>query len=61
MCDVFCARVEPRSYRPAITPSEAVDILDGNGDRYDLEVVAALRAIVQSPEGDRLMVDLQVD
>jgi PAS domain S-box-containing protein len=59
VCDVFCARVEPRSYRPAIPPLEAIEILEGNGERYDLTVVAALRAIVLSPAGDRLMQDLQ--
>jgi PAS domain S-box-containing protein len=59
VCDVFCARVEPRSYRPAIQPLEAIEILEGNGERYDLTIVAALRTIVQSPAGDRLMQDLQ--
>ena len=36
-----------------------IEILEGNGERYDLTIVAALRTIVQSPAGDRLMQDLQ--
>ncbi len=61
VCDVFCARVEPRSYRPSIKPLEAVDVLTQNNSRYDSEVVEALRAIVTSPEGDKLMQDLHID
>ncbi len=50
-CDVFCARVEPRSYRPEITADEAIDILASNASRYDEQVIAALRVVAHSPEG----------
>ncbi len=50
-CDVFCARVEPRSYRPEISVDEAIDILDANAMRYDERVIAALRVVAHSPEG----------
>jgi HD-GYP domain-containing protein (c-di-GMP phosphodiesterase class II) len=55
VCDVFCARIEPRSYRPAIEASEAVEILKMNPTRYDTSVIEALDTVVQSPTGDKLM------
>jgi PAS domain S-box-containing protein len=55
VCDVFCARIEPRSYRPAIEAGEAVDILKQYPDGYDLPVIEALDAVVHSPAGDKLM------
>ena len=58
VCDVFCARVEPRSYRHGIAPEEALEVLEQNGHRYDSEVVAALRAAVQSVPGEKLIVSI---
>lgn len=49
-CDVFCARIAPRSYRPAITPEAALDILLQNPHRYDETVVRAMQQVVKSPE-----------
>ncbi|RMD64140.1 MAG: HD domain-containing protein [Alphaproteobacteria bacterium] len=60
VCDWFCARVEPRSYRQGIAPEEALRILEDNVDRYDPQVVAALRAVVGSVTGEKLMADLGV-
>jgi HD-GYP domain-containing protein (c-di-GMP phosphodiesterase class II) len=54
-CDVFCARVAPRSYRPAITPEAALDILLQNPHRYDETVVRAMKQVMQSPEGADIM------
>lgn len=54
-CDVFCARVAPRSYRPAITPEVALDILLQNPHRYDENVVRAMQQVMQSPEGVEIM------
>ena len=55
VCDVFCARIEPRSYRPAIAPEEAIDILGQNNTRYDENVIEALRAVVNSVAGEKLL------
>ncbi len=57
-CDVFCARVEPRAYRQGIAPAEALAVLEENGHRYDPDVVAALRAAVQSVTGEKLIVGI---
>ncbi|MFQ5774562.1 MAG: HD-GYP domain-containing protein [Kiloniellaceae bacterium] len=58
VCDVFCARIEPRAYRRAISADAALEILERNGDRYDPAVVAALRDVVGSVAGDKLMAGL---
>ncbi len=57
-CDVFCARIEPRSYRHRLTSDEALDVLTKNPDRYDADVVAALSEVVHSVEGDKLMASI---
>jgi HD-GYP domain-containing protein (c-di-GMP phosphodiesterase class II) len=54
-CDVFCARIAPRSYRPAITPEAALDILLQNPHRYDEAVVRAMQEVVKSPETTEIM------
>lgn len=54
-CDVFCARIEPRSYRSAIAPQEALAILEDNQGRYDIAVVHALRAVLHSVAGEKLL------
>lgn len=58
-CDVFCARIEPRVYRCSITPESALDILDQNDGRYDQRVIAALRKVVASVAGEKLLADLK--
>lgn len=60
-CDVFCARVEPRSYRAGITAGAALDILERNAERYDPAVVAALRAAAISVAGEKLIASVVVD
>jgi PAS domain S-box-containing protein len=54
-CDVFCARIEPRSYRAAISPAETLEILRENGHRYDPEVIAALGDVAASITGEKLI------
>jgi len=49
-CDVFCARIAPRSYRPAIATDAAIDILLQNTHRYDEAVVRVMQKIAASPE-----------
>ncbi len=55
VCDVFCARIEPRSYRGAIAPEEALKILKGNLSRYDMAVVRALGEVMGSVAGEKLL------
>jgi len=57
-CDVFCARVEPRSYRRGIAAETAIEVLEQNSGRYDSKVVAALREVAESITGEKLMADL---
>ncbi len=54
-CDVFCARIEPRSYRETLSPEAAVAVLEQNEAKYDPRVVAALREVVLSPEGEKIL------
>jgi HD-GYP domain-containing protein (c-di-GMP phosphodiesterase class II) len=58
-CDVFCARIEPRSYRRGIDPQAALAILQQNDGRYDPEVVSALCAVVQSAAGETLIASVE--
>lgn len=53
-CDVFCARTAERSYRPAIEPEAALDILRQNPHRYDEAVVRALYQVVKPAARERL-------
>jgi HD-GYP domain-containing protein (c-di-GMP phosphodiesterase class II) len=59
ICDVFCARIEPRSYRHRLKPDEALEILKENAGRYDASLVAALAEVVHSVEGEKLVASAQ--
>jgi len=59
VCDVFCARVEPRSYRQGISAEEALDILAENAARYDSEVIEALREVAGSVSGEKLIASIR--
>lgn len=50
IADYFCARIEPRSYRSAISPEETLDILESMPDRYDANVIKALRSLIRQDE-----------
>lgn len=54
-CDAFCARIAPRSYRPAIEPQAALDILLQNPHRYDETVVRAMQQVIQSPDSGQIL------
>jgi HD-GYP domain-containing protein (c-di-GMP phosphodiesterase class II) len=45
----------PRSYRAALPVQEAVGILEKQSDSYSSEVVAALRQVISTPAGERLV------
>lgn len=51
----FCAMVEPRAYRGARTVEETLRILVEAGSAYDQKVVDALREVVGSAVGDKLL------
>lgn len=55
ICDVFCARIRPRSYRDAVTPREALLVLVDHDERYDHKVVRALSRVLASPAGATLV------
>ena len=54
-CDVFCARIRPRSYRSAIGHEEALQILADHPNRYDARVVEALTEVTRTTEGEKLL------
>lgn len=55
ICDVFCARLEPRSYRKPIAAEEALRVLEEHGEKYDTRIVEELRKLVQAVEGEKLV------
>lgn len=57
-CDVFCARMEPRSYRSGLAPDAALDILAQNANRYDPAVIAALKQVVATVPGEKLIASI---
>lgn len=59
VADVFAARIEPRSYRDAISIDEALGILKDHPERYDALVVGALSAFLESIEGEKLVAAVQ--
>lgn len=59
LCDVFCARVEPRAHRAGITPRQALEILEQNPNRYDPTLVALLRDVAESVTGEKLIAGAQ--
>ena len=57
-CDVFCARVEPRSYRAGLAPSAVLDILQENSGRYDPRVIEALKQVAGTISGEKLIASI---
>ncbi len=55
VCDVFCARIRPRSYRAAISHELALQILSDHPSKYDAAVVAALAEIIRTTDGEKLL------
>ena len=55
VCDVFCARIRPRSYRSAISPETAITVLRDHPQKYDAEVVTALDDVTRTQEGEKLL------
>jgi PAS domain-containing protein len=57
-CDVFCARIEPRSYRAGLAPDAVLDILRDNATRYDPKVIEALQQVVATVSGEKLIASI---
>lgn len=52
----FCAMVAPRAYRGARSVEEALEIIEKKGrTAYDPQVVAALKEVVHSAIGEKLL------
>jgi len=51
----FCAMVEPRAYRAARPIDEILAILESDDGAYDQRIVAALKAVVNSAIGEKLL------
>ena len=51
----FCAMVEPRAYRGARSVDEALGILGETEEAYDPQVVKALKEVVHSAVGEKLL------
>lgn len=55
VANAFTAMARPRSYRPALPVAEAVAIFERQADSYDQAVVAALKQVIATPAGERLV------
>jgi PAS domain S-box-containing protein len=55
VANTFCAMVEPRSYRPPIPVAEALDYLAAAKGKYAAEIVAALKRVARSSQGEKLL------
>ncbi len=51
----FAAMARPRSYRPALPVDQVLGILERQTDSYDQDVVAALRQVLTTPAGERII------
>lgn len=55
VANAFTAMARPRSYRPALPVAEVIAILEKQKGSYDQDVVAALRQVIATPAGERLV------
>jgi HD-GYP domain-containing protein (c-di-GMP phosphodiesterase class II) len=55
VANAFCAMLRPRSYRPALPLDKVLDALESQTDSYDVNVVHALRDVLDTPAGERLL------
>ena len=51
----FCAMIRPRAYRPAMSPAQALENLRSAANSYDLHIVEALSAALETSRGNRLL------
>jgi PAS domain S-box-containing protein len=55
VANTFAAMAKPRSYRAALPVNEVLTILEGQRESYDQDVVAALRQVLSTPAGERVV------
>ena len=55
VANAFAAMARPRSYRDGMPVEKVLSILSQNSNTYDATVVQALRAVLQTPEGEKLI------
>jgi PAS domain S-box-containing protein len=55
VANAFAAMARPRSYRPALPVNDVIGILEKQSGHYDPEVVAALKQVIVTPAGERLI------
>ena len=55
VANAFAAMARPRSYRPALPVDEVIATLEKQDGSYDSDVVAALRQVISTPAGERLV------
>ncbi len=55
VANAFTAMARPRSYRPALPVNEVMNILEKQSASYDKDVVAALRQVLITPAGERIV------
>jgi len=51
----FCAMVEPRAHRTGKSIAEALNELENLPQHYEASVVTALRDVIESPAGDKIL------
>ncbi len=55
VANAFTAMAKPRSYRAALPVDEVLTILEKQSESYDQNVVAALKQVIATPAGERLV------
>jgi HD-GYP domain-containing protein (c-di-GMP phosphodiesterase class II) len=55
VANAFAAMARPRSYRPGIPVEKVLSILEQDNKAYDASVVQALSAVLQTPEGEKII------
>jgi PAS domain S-box-containing protein len=55
VANAFAAMARPRSYRPALPVADVIGILEKQSGSYDADVVAALKQVMATPAGERLV------
>jgi len=51
----FCAMIRPRSYRPAMSAEQAIEVMRTSQASYDLKILDALQEILRTSRGDKLL------
>jgi PAS domain S-box-containing protein len=51
----FCAMVQPRAYRAARSVDDAISILESSEGSYDQKILAALKEVVKSSIGEKIL------